>query len=92
MNKRRFSAAVKDTTLEILMYGEIGEDYWSGGGITASSVSKQIADAGAFDRIRVRVNSPGGSCFEGVAIYNLLRSQVSRWRCWWMAWPRLRRR
>lgn len=57
------------------MYGEIGEDYWSDRGITASSVSAEIANAGAFDRIRVRINSPGGSCFEGVAIYNLLRSQ-----------------
>lgn len=75
MNKRRFSAAVKDQVLEILIYGEIGEDYWSDRGITASSISAEIAQAGAYDRIRVRVNSPGGSCFEGVAIYNLLRSQ-----------------
>jgi ATP-dependent protease ClpP protease subunit len=73
--KRIFAAAVAGTTLELLVYDEIGENYWSGGGVTAQSVADAIEQAGAFDRIAVRVNSPGGDCFEGVAIYNLIRSQ-----------------
>jgi ATP-dependent Clp protease protease subunit len=63
------------SVLEILVYEEIGEDYWSGTGVTAAAVTAAIKAAGAFDKIVVRINSPGGSCFEGVAIYNLLRSQ-----------------
>ena len=66
---------MKDSKLELLVYGEIGEDYWTGEGITAKYISAQIAAAGDFDSIVVRVNSPGGSAFEGVAIYNLLRAQ-----------------
>jgi ATP-dependent protease ClpP protease subunit len=73
--KRAFMAAMKATVLEILIYDEIGENYWSGGGITAGTVAAAIKDVGKFDSIKVRINSPGGSAFDGVAIYNLLRSQ-----------------
>lgn len=73
--RTRMSAS-EQTTLELLVYDEIGENYWDGGGVTARSVAQAIKDAGVFDRILVRVNSPGGSAFEGVAIYNLLRSQA----------------
>lgn len=56
----------------ITMFGSIGEDYWSGGGITAKSVTAQLRAIG--DRpVEVQVNSPGGDMFEGIAIYNVLR-------------------
>jgi ATP-dependent protease ClpP protease subunit len=73
--KPRFAAQTAGTTLELLFYDEIGENFWSGGGVTAQSVADAIKQAGAFDRITLRINSPGGDCFEGVAIYNLIRSQ-----------------
>jgi ATP-dependent Clp protease protease subunit len=73
--KASFSAAVKESTLELLVYDVIGEDFWTGGGVTAKSVAEQIRTAGQFDNIRVRINSPGGDAFEGAAIYNLLRAQ-----------------
>jgi len=73
--KRIFAAALTGTTLELLVYDEIGENYWSGGGVTAQSVADAIKQAGVFDRISLRINSPGGDCFEGVAIYNLIRAQ-----------------
>jgi ATP-dependent protease ClpP protease subunit len=75
VSKRVFMAAVKSSVLEILIYDEIGENYWTGGGITASSVASAIKAAGTFSSISLRVNSPGGSCFDGVAIFNLLRAQ-----------------
>lgn len=56
----------------ITMFGVIGEDYWSGGGITAKSVTAQLRAIG--DRpVEVQINSPGGDMFEGIAIYNVLR-------------------
>lgn len=69
--------AVSANVLEILIYEEIGEDYWSyEGGITTSTIAAKLKSMGSYDRISVRINSPGGSCFDGVGIYNLLRAQA----------------
>ena len=57
---------------DITMFGTIGEDYWSGEGITAKKVASQLKAIG--DRpVEVQINSPGGDVFEGIAIYNVLR-------------------
>ena len=56
----------------ITMFDVIGEDFWSGGGITAKGVAAQLRAIG--DKpIEVQINSPGGDMFEGIAIYNVLR-------------------
>jgi ATP-dependent protease ClpP protease subunit len=56
----------------ITMFDIVGEDFWSGGGITAKSVASQLRAIG--DRpVEVQINSPGGDMFEGIAIYNVLR-------------------
>jgi ATP-dependent Clp protease protease subunit len=64
--------AVESGDNVITMFGAIGEDYWSGGGITAKSVTAQLRAIG--DRpVEIQINSPGGDMFEGIAIYNVLR-------------------
>lgn len=56
----------------ITMFDSIGEDYWSGGGVTAKKVAAQLRAIG--DRpVTVQINSPGGDMFEGIAVYNVLR-------------------
>lgn len=56
----------------ITMFEVIGEDWWTGGGVTAKKVAAQLRAIG--DRpIEVQINSPGGDMFEGLAIYNVLR-------------------
>lgn len=56
----------------ITMFDVIGEDFWTGGGITAKNVAAQLRAIG--DRpVEVQINSPGGDMFEGIAIYNVLR-------------------
>lgn len=56
----------------ITMFDVIGEDWWSGGGITAKRVASQLRAIG--DRpVEVHINSGGGDMFEGIAIYNVLR-------------------
>lgn len=55
----------------ITMFDIIGEDYWSGGGITAKTVAAQLRAIGG--AVEVQINSPGGDVFEGFAIYNVLR-------------------
>lgn len=67
--------AVESGDNVITMFGTIGEDYWSGGGITAKSVTAQLRAIG--DRpVEVQINSPGGDMFEGIAIYNVLREHA----------------
>ena len=51
------------------LFGVIGADFF-GEGITAASVAAQLEEPDA--AIDVRINSLGGSVFDGVAIYNLL--------------------
>ena len=65
-------AASDDAPNVITMYDVIGEDFWSGGGVTAKGVAAQLRAIGAQD-VEVHLNSPGGDMFEGIAIYNLLR-------------------
>jgi ATP-dependent protease ClpP protease subunit len=60
--------------LELLVYDEIGQT-WDGTGVTAADVKQAIDNAGQFSSISLRINSPGGDAFEGVAIFNLLRDQ-----------------
>lgn len=72
----QFRAAMQPGgSLELLIYEDIGEDFWTGTGVTAKSIKQEIDAAGPYTGITVRINSPGGDAFEGVAIYNVLRAQ-----------------
>jgi ATP-dependent Clp protease, protease subunit len=73
--QRGFRAALQeDGVFELLVYEEIGEDWWSGDGLTAKMFKQKLDSAGVYARIRVRINSPGGDAFEGIAIGNVLKS------------------
>jgi HK97 family phage prohead protease len=69
------SAAQSDGAAELMIYDDIGEDFWCGGGITAKGVKAALDAAGTYSSIRLRINSLGGDMFEAIAIYNLLRAQ-----------------
>lgn len=64
-------------TAEVLIYGPIGED-WYGNGVTAKQFRDDLKSAGDVSEIVVRVNSPGGEVFDGIAIYNELRAHKAR--------------
>lgn len=69
------AAATDDNTISILEV--IGEDFWTGGGVTAKRISAALRAIG--DReVVVNINSPGGDFFEGVAIYNALRAHPQK--------------
>lgn len=57
-------------TAEIHLYSDIGEAF---GGTTVPEVAATLKSLPRHDRLLVRINSPGGSVFDGMAIYNLLR-------------------
>jgi len=60
--------AEADETAEILIYDEISS--W---GVDAKQFVKDLAGVTA-KSIRLRMNSPGGNVFDGIAIYNALKS------------------
>jgi ATP-dependent Clp endopeptidase proteolytic subunit ClpP len=60
--------------IEILLYEMIGTDFWTGEGTTAKQFAEDLKAAGDVSKIRLRVNSPGGNVFDGIAIYNTLLS------------------
>lgn len=60
-------AGADDTPAQIYLYGEIG--YY---GVTAAMMIDQLRTITA-DQIELRINSPGGDVFEGLAIFNALR-------------------
>jgi len=55
---------------ELLIYDEIGPSYW--GLIGAADVMAALEDIGD-KHVTVRLNTPGGSVDEGIAIYNALK-------------------
>lgn len=65
-------AADKEEDRTISVYDVIGQDYWTGEGVTAKRIAAALRSLGA-GPVTVNVNSPGGDMFEGLAIYNLLR-------------------
>ncbi|WP_022960293.1 head maturation protease, ClpP-related [Spongiibacter tropicus] len=56
----------------ISIFDAIGEDYWTGEGVTAKRISAALRSIGDRDVV-VNINSPGGDMFEGLAIYSLLK-------------------
>lgn len=70
-------AAASDDDNTITMFEVIGEDWWTGGGVTAKRISAALRSVGNKD-VTVKINSPGGDMFEGIAIYNLLRSHPAK--------------
>lgn len=61
-----------DKKAEIWIYEEIGEDFWTGEGVTAKSFQKELSEVKA-SQIDLHINSPGGLVFDGITIYNLLK-------------------
>jgi ATP-dependent protease ClpP protease subunit len=64
---------------EIIIYSDIGSyDFWTGeSGATAKDIREQLKKIPSGKAIDMRINSPGGDAFEGMAIYNIL-SQHSK--------------
>jgi ATP-dependent protease ClpP protease subunit len=58
---------------EVFIDGEIGYCFWDGSGVTAKSVESQLGGIADDEDITITVNSPGGSVYEGIVIFNLIR-------------------
>jgi ATP-dependent protease ClpP protease subunit len=66
-----FAGSEKATTATLYLYDFIGADLF-GDGITAKRVIEDLAEIGQVETLDVRINSPGGDVFDGIAIHNAL--------------------
>jgi ATP-dependent protease ClpP protease subunit len=66
------NAAENPAVTEILLYDEIGEDPWFGTGVSAKAFAEDLSAVDTAE-VHVRLNSPGGNVFEGIAMMNALR-------------------
>lgn len=64
--------AASEEEHSISIYDAIGQDPWSGEGVTTKRIAAALRSVNGAD-VSVNINSPGGDMFEGLAIYNLLR-------------------
>lgn len=70
---RAFKPSANANELDI--FGVIGEDFWSWDYITLADVREFLAGKGD---VIININSVGGSMFEGIAIYNLLKTHKGK--------------
>lgn len=64
---------VRNQTAEIFLYDAI-DPFW---GIGAKEFAADLRALGDVEKIDLRINSPGGDVFDGMAMYNLLRDHAA---------------
>jgi ATP-dependent Clp protease protease subunit len=75
--KRWYDFRAQAKGAEIVIYDEIGAF-----GIPAKAFLDELKALGPVLELTVRINSPGGSVFDGVAIYNALKRHEARVTVW----------
>ena len=70
------AAASADAADELWIYDQIGFiDWWTGEGVTAQTFAKDLSKLKA-KALTLRINSPGGDVFDGLAIKNMIASHA----------------
>lgn len=69
--------ALANSEAEIYIYDYIG--YY---GVSAKDFARDLKALGDVSKIKLHINSPGGSVFEGTAIYNLLKDHKATIETW----------
>jgi len=77
MTRRWYDFRAQAKGAEIAIYDEIGAF-----GIPAKAFLDELRALGPVAELTVRINSPGGSVFDGVAIYNALKRHDARLTVW----------
>lgn len=77
MTKDWFKISNKaDGPTEILVYGEIGGG-WTGDGVEAKAFKEAFDQIPKGSKISLRIHSPGGSVYDGLAIYNTVFARTA---------------
>jgi len=71
--KTWFTARASDGVAELTIYDEIGSY-----GVPAKTFIDEMKSLGDISELTLRINSPGGSVFDGIAIYNALKRHPAK--------------
>lgn len=63
---------------DISIYGEITDEKFFESDVSAIDFQNELKGLGDVEEINVHINSPGGSVFAGVAIYNMLKNHPAK--------------
>jgi len=66
--------ASADKTAEIFIYGSIGKSWFDDDAVSAKSFVDDLKALGDVDKITLRINSPGGVVYDGLAIHNAIKA------------------
>lgn len=78
MNKFYEFKAVAPAKGELYLYGEIASDAIWGDEVTAAQFQKDLSALGDITALDLHINSPGGNCFAGMAIYSILARNTAK--------------
>lgn len=74
-------SAEKEKSADIFIYGEIVQwvwEDWFPEDVSANTFKEDLDAVGDVETINLYINSPGGSVFEGIAIYNQLKRHKAK--------------
>jgi ATP-dependent protease ClpP protease subunit len=71
-------AVAEEGNAEIVIYDEIGKSFWNEDAVSAKSFLDNLTALGDVDTITLRINSPGGDIFDGVAIHNAIKNHKAK--------------
>jgi ATP-dependent Clp protease, protease subunit len=77
MTRRWFDFRAQEKGAEIVIYDEIGAF-----GVPAKAFLDELKALGPIAELTLRINSPGGSVFDGVAIHNALKRHEAKVTVW----------
>ena len=74
LEKKFWSMTKNENNADIYIFGEIVTSgyEWYESDVSASGFQKDLKGLGEVDTINLHINSPGGSVFDGIAIYQML--------------------
>lgn len=73
--------AKSEKSAEVYIYGDIGETFW-GDGVSAQAFVDQLNELTDVDKLDVRINSPGGSAWDGMTIANAIMRHPAKTTTW----------
>lgn len=67
------------TEAQMIIYGSIGDSWWDDAAVSADKFGKELDQLpNSITTINLRLNSPGGSVFDGIAIFNRLKQHKAK--------------
>lgn len=76
--RKWFTMKAEEGVGEVVIYDAIGKSFWDDDAISAKSFLDTLAALGDVNAITLRINSPGGDVFDGLAIHNALKNHAAK--------------